>query len=80
MKTVVIRDDVETTVDQRRVYSPGYGRSLANDQGPVVANVPKEKTESGKRPVRIDVTPLNAFVRRGRTISLLLRTDRSERC
>ena len=79
VKTVVIRDDVETTVDQRRVYSPGYGRSLAVDQGPVFVNIPKEKTESGKRPVRLDVTPLNAFGRRGRTISLLLRTDRSER-
>lgn len=65
----VQRDYVDLTVSTRRVYSPGYGRALAVDKGPVVCNFPVADIPDGGQRLCFEVRPVNSFGRCGRPLS-----------
>ena len=66
----VQRDYVDLTVSTRRVFSPGYGRALAVDQGPVTCNFPVEEIPGGGQRLMFEVRPVNSFGRAGRPLTV----------
>ena len=65
----VLRGDVALTVSTRRVFSPGYGRALSVDKGPVVCNFPVEDIPGGGQRIGFEVRPVNSFGRFGTPIA-----------
>ena len=62
------RDDVVRIIDQRRVFSSNYGRSLAKDTAPVVCRFPTDAIPREQQ-VRFVARPLTSFGRAGRAIA-----------